>query len=199
MLELETLAASVGDRLKHAGQTVAVAESSTAGLISAALLAVPGASAYYRGGSVVYTLEARRELLGLRRADVEGLEPLTEAMVARFAERARAQLDATWGIAELGVAGPTPARYGHAAGVSVLAVDGPRPMTTMIQTGRADRVENMWAFTRAAIELLDAAVGGWCTRAYARRTCAHRLRRVERVSCARFVLVLCEARQAWLG
>lgn len=155
---LEPLAAELGQRLKALGHTVAVAESSTGGLISAALLAVPGASAYYRGGSVVYTLEARRELLGIRRADVEGLKPLTEEMVARFAARARVQLDATWAIAELGVAGPTPARYGHAAGISVLAIDGPNPKTLTIDTKSADREANMWHFTRAALDLMLSAL-----------------------------------------
>jgi len=95
MSSLAGPARDAAQALRAAGQTVAVAESSTGGLISAALLAVPGASAYYRGGSVIYTLEARRTLLGIRRADVAGLEPLTEAMAARFAEVARRQLDAT--------------------------------------------------------------------------------------------------------
>ena len=158
MSDLEELGRAAADSLVQAGATVAVAESSTGGLISAALLAVPGASAYYRGGSVIYTLEARRELLGIRRADVEGLEPLTEAMTARFAARARRQLAATWAVAELGVAGPTPARYGHAPGISVLAVDGPRPMTRVIQTGSDDREANMWRFTQAALELLVEAL-----------------------------------------
>lgn len=151
---LEPMAREAARLLKSQGQTVAVAESSTGGLISAALLAVPGASAYYRGGSVVYTLEARRELLGIRRADVEGLEPLTHAMVARFAEKARTQLDATWAIAELGVAGPTPARYGHAPGISVIAIDGPKPATITVETGSDDREANMWTFTREALDLL---------------------------------------------
>ena len=150
---------SVAERLKARQQTVAVAESSTAGLISASLLAVPGASAYFKGGSVVYTLESRRELLGIRRADVEGLEPLTEQMVLRFAEIARAQLDATWGIAELGVAGPAGARYGHPPGISVLAVVGPNDLSTTVTTGSDDREQNMWAFTAAAMQLFDAALG----------------------------------------
>jgi len=156
--ELSDLARSVAERLTESGETVAVAESSTGGLISAALLAVPGASAYYRGGSVIYTLESRRELLGITREDVRGLEPLTEAMVARFAQLARRQLDATWAIAELGVAGPTRARYGHPPGISVLAVDGPRPRTLAVETGSDDREENMWRFTRAAMDLLFQAL-----------------------------------------
>jgi nicotinamide-nucleotide amidase len=157
-MNLEQLGRPVAEKLIEAGATLAVAESSTGGLISAALLAVPGASAYFRGGSVIYTLEARRELLGIRRGDVEGLEPLTEAMTAQFAARARKQLDATWAVAELGVAGPTPARYGHAPGLSVIAVDGPRPMTRVIQTRSADREANMWRFTEAALELVVEAL-----------------------------------------
>ena len=158
MRNLEELGRPAAEILVATSATVAVAESSTAGLISAALLAVPGASAYYRGGSVIYTLEARRELLGIRRADVEGLEPLTEEMTARFAARAKEQLGATWAIAELGVAGPTPARYGHAPGISVLAIAGPVPMTRVIQTGSSDREANMWRFTEAALALLVEAL-----------------------------------------
>ncbi len=158
MPDLATYSAQAAAALQARGETVAVAESSTAGLISASLLAVPGASAYYAGGSVIYTLASRRELLGIRKADVAGLEPLTEAMVMRFAERARQQLDATWGIAELGVAGPTGARYGHPPGISVIGISGPTDSSIVIETGSANREENMWAFTRAALELLAAAI-----------------------------------------
>lgn len=148
----------VAGRLRQAGHTVAVAESSTGGLVSASLLAVPGASAWFLGGSVVYTARSRRELLGIGAEDVAGLEPLTEAMAARFAEIARRQLDATWGVAELGIAGPTGARYGHPPGISVIAVDGPVRLSATIETGSADREENMWRFTEAALALLDEAV-----------------------------------------
>ncbi len=155
MTELIRLSAVAGQLLKDTQQTIAVAESSTAGLISAALLAVPGASAYYKGGTVIYTLESRRELLGISREDVAGLEPLTKEMVLQFARRARAQLDADWGIAELGVAGPAGSRYGHPAGVSVLAVAGPTERATLIETHDENRERNMWAFTGAALELLE--------------------------------------------
>jgi PncC family amidohydrolase len=158
MNSLTDMAKDAGARLKERGETIAVAESSTGGLISAALLAVPGASAFYLGGTVIYTLEARRKILGLTRADVEGLEPLTEAMVLRFAEVAREQLNTTWAIAELGVAGPTGARYGHAPGLSVIAVDGPTPLCTTVSTGSSAREANMWAFTKQAIALLEQAL-----------------------------------------
>jgi nicotinamide-nucleotide amidase len=157
----ESLAAQavpLGEQLRNAKQTIAVAESSTAGLLSAALLSVAGASAYYRGGSVIYTLEARRTLLGLRGSDVAGLEPLSEPMVQRFAEVARAQLDSTWALAELGAAGPTGAHYGHPAGSCVLAVVGPKILTIELRTGSNDRLGNMLRFSQAALELLGAAL-----------------------------------------
>ncbi len=145
----------IGELLKSRGQTIAVAESSTGGLISASLLALPGASAYFQGGSVVYTLASRRELLRITAADVEGLEPLSEPMVRRFARRAREQLDTTWGLAELGAAGPTGARYGHPAGTSVLAVDGISTASITVKTGSDDREANMWAFATQALTLLE--------------------------------------------
>jgi nicotinamide mononucleotide (NMN) deamidase PncC len=107
---------------------------------------------------VIYTLESRRELLGINRSQVEGLEPMTEAMALRFAEVARAQLKATWSIAELGIAGPTGAPYGVDAGTSVIAVDGPQPMTITVATGSRDREENMWAFSAAAFQLFGRAL-----------------------------------------
>jgi PncC family amidohydrolase len=98
--------ARIGELLKTRGETVAVAESSTGGLVSASLLSVPGASAFFLGGRVVYTLVSRRELLEVTARDVEGLQPLSEPMVQRFARRAREQRGATWGVAELGAARP---------------------------------------------------------------------------------------------
>jgi PncC family amidohydrolase len=153
-----SIAAELGERLKAANQSVAVAESSTGGLISAVLLAVPGASAYFRGGSVIYTAVSRRELMGVKAEDVRGIEPLTETMAAHFARAARVQLDATWGIAELGAAGPTGTRYGHDAGTSVIAIDGPVDLSITVETGIGDREKNMWRFTEAAIELLTRAL-----------------------------------------
>jgi len=67
MKDLFELAAVVGEKLKARGETIAVAESSSGGLISAALLSVPGASAYYLGGAVVYTAKARMRLMEIPR------------------------------------------------------------------------------------------------------------------------------------
>jgi nicotinamide-nucleotide amidase len=155
---LSALAASLGARLKERGQTVAVAESSAGGLISAALLAVPGASAYFIGGAVIYTQAARRALLGVPDAEVQGIRSSTEAYALVKARRVRALLGTTWGLAETGATGPTGNRYGDAAGHACLAVAGPVERAITLETGRADREENMWAFARAALELFEAAI-----------------------------------------
>lgn len=158
-MNLSTDATSkIATLLIERGDTVSVAESSSGGLISAQLLSVPGASGYYRGGSVVYTLPSRRAFLTIPAERVEGLAPLTEEMVRVFADAAREKLDATWGVAELGAAGPTGSRYGHAAGTSVIGISGPVNMTTMVQTGNEDREGNMWAFAEAALALLLKAL-----------------------------------------
>lgn len=147
-------AAQIGRQLRDSQQTISVAESSTGGLISANLLSISGASAFFEGGSVVYTLASRRAFLELDKTKVKDLEPLTEAMVLEFAHAARQTLGTTWGIAELGAAGPSGSPYGHAAGTSVVGISGPLNRTVLIETGVDDRQNNMLAFTEAALQLL---------------------------------------------
>lgn len=156
---METLlprAAKAATLLKARGETLAVAESSTGGLISAALLAQPSASAYFRGGGVIYTRQARAGLLGIGDADLTGFRPSTERYAALLAERARERIaDSLWGLGETGATGPTGNRYGDAAGHSCIAVAGPggtRAIT--LETGSADRIANMRAFAAAALDLL---------------------------------------------
>ena len=158
MNELLPLARDVAEALKARRATVAVAESSTGGLISATLLAVPGASAYFLGGGVIYTVPARRALLGITDEMMRGLKPLSLEYVGLCARTVREKLGATWGVGELGAAGPAGTRYGHPPGISVLAVDGPLFLTRPVETGNGDREANMRAFTRAALELLLEAV-----------------------------------------
>jgi len=153
------LAETLGQRLKDAGQTVAVAESSSGGLISAALLAVPGASAYFLGGAVVYTGKARMSLLGLTRESVAGMRSSSEPYALLLARTARENFTADWGLSETGAAGPTGNPYGNAAGHSCLAVSGPVEMAVTLETGDADRAANMEAFARRAMELLLATMG----------------------------------------
>ena len=158
MLTLSRQAAAVAEILKARQQSVAVAESSTGGLIAAHLLAVPGASAYFMGGSVIYTMRARRELLGIDKTTLDAQTPLTESYVTLCAERMRERMRATWGVGELGATGPAGTPYGHPPGICVLAVVGPVTLTRRLETGSPDREANMEVFTRAALELLHEAL-----------------------------------------
>jgi PncC family amidohydrolase len=155
---LAPLAEALAERLKARGETIAVAESSSGGLISAALLAVPGASAYFLGGAVVYTGKARMALLGLRREDVAGMRSSSEPYALLLARTVRENLGATWGLSETGAAGPTGNGYGDAAGHSCLAVSGPAEMAFTLETGSGDRAANMEAFAKAALDLIGSAI-----------------------------------------
>jgi PncC family amidohydrolase len=156
---LAATAEALAERLKARKETVAVAESSSGGLISAALLAVPGASAYFLGGAVVYTGKARMSLMGLTREAVAGVRSASEPYALILARTARENLGATWGLAETGAAGPTGNPYGDAAGHTCLAVSGPVEMALTLETGSGDRAANMDAFAKAALELLRSAMG----------------------------------------
>jgi len=158
MNELGAMAATVAALLKDSKQTVAVAESSAGGLISAALLAIPGASAYFLGGGVIYTQGARRALLSVPDDAVKGIRASTEAYALVKARAIRERLGTTWGLSETGASGPTGNRYGDAAGHACLAVAGPVERAITVETGKADREANMWTFTRAALELLERCV-----------------------------------------
>ena len=157
MERLSSMAAALGALLKAEGGTVAVAESSAGGLVSAALLAIPGASAYYAGGGVIYTRDARRGLLGLPE-DVVAMRAATEEYALILARAMRQRLDATWGLCETGATGPAGNRYGDAAGHACIAVAGPLERALTLETGSADREDNMWRFAAASLELLEAAV-----------------------------------------
>ena len=156
MPDLTGPARAVAELLKARKETIAVAESSTGGVISASLLAIPGASAYYLGGTVIYTIKARNELLGLTKEALKAQTPLSEAYVSLCARTIRDKLGATWGIAELGATGPAGTQYGHPPGICVLAVEGPVSLTLRIENGRADREANMWAFAHAGLDLYIA-------------------------------------------
>lgn len=156
--ELIQLAAAVAERLQARGETVAVAESSAGGLIAAALLAVPGASAYFLGGAVAYTGAAKQRLVGLTAAEMAAGRAATEAHALLLARRARAALDATWGLGETGAAGPSGNRYGDPPGHTCVAVAGPAERAATLATGSADRAANMTAFALAALGLLRAAL-----------------------------------------
>ena len=157
MPDLTPLAATVGVLLKERRENVAVADSSAGGLISASLLSVPGASAYYVGGIVSYTGVSRGALLGISEEDMAriGMRASTEPYAALIAKTVREKFGTTWAVSETGASGPTGNRYGDASGHACFAVSGPVERTITLETGNSDREANMWAFTRAALELLE--------------------------------------------
>jgi nicotinamide-nucleotide amidase len=158
MPDLTPLATAVAELLKAAKQTLAVAESSAGGLISATLVSIPGASAYYIGGGVIYTSSSRRALLKVGDEAMTGMRASTEPYALLKARTVREQLAATWGLAETGASGPTGNRYGDAAGHACIAVTGPIERAITVETGKADREANMWTFTKAALDLLEACL-----------------------------------------
>ena len=154
MSELSVLAGAIGVVLKGQQQTIAVAESSAGGLINAALVAVPGASAFYLGGGVIYTKVGRTALLGIEAQDVKGMRSASEPYAQLLAKRVREKLGATWGLSETGASGPTSNSYGDAPGHACIAVSGPRELVLTVETASADREANMREFTRRALTLM---------------------------------------------
>jgi len=159
MDRLLPIAEKIAARLIERKETIAVAEGSAGGLISAALLAVPGASAYFVGGAVVYTGTARNVLAGIGADDMEGIRPASEPYAALLARQMCKQLNTVWGLAEAGAAGPTGNRYGDPAGHTCIAVAGPVERAITLRTGSDDRRANMFAFAQRALELLAEQLG----------------------------------------
>lgn len=160
MDRLSSLAETAAARLIARKETIAIAESSTGGLISAALLAVPGASAYFLGGAVVYTAAARTALLAITAADMEGMRPASEPYALMLARRVCEKHAAVWGLAETGATGPTGNRYGDPAGHVCIAIAGPVERSLTIQTGSSNRPDNMQTFAASALKLLSDALSG---------------------------------------
>lgn len=155
MSELSSLAASVGALLKQRQQTIAVSESACGGLISATLVAIPGASAYYVGGAVVYTRVGQLGLLQVPDEAMQNIRASSEPYALLNARTVRKSLDTTWALSETGASGPTGNRYGDSAGHACIAVSGPVERAITLETGDADREANMWVFARGALDLLE--------------------------------------------
>ena len=154
MKELVAIAENIAARLIERRQTIAVAESSTGGLISASLLAVPGASAYFLGSAVVYTRDARRILMDIPDEAMKGIRSASEAYATLLAGQIRQRFSSDWGLSETGATGPTGNRYGDAAGHCCMAVAGPQESAITLETGSADRLANMDVFASTALDLL---------------------------------------------
>jgi nicotinamide-nucleotide amidase len=154
MRDLIDIAEQIAARLVARKQTIAVAESSTGGLISAALLAVPGASAYFLGSAVIYTREARRILMDIPDEGMKGIRSASEPYAKLLASQIRNRFSSDWGLSETGATGPVGNRYGDPAGHSCMAIAGIKTGAITLETGSSDRLSNMHVFAETALELL---------------------------------------------
>lgn len=160
MDQLLPLAKKIGEKLKARKETIGISESSSGGLISAVLLAVPGASAYFMGGAVVYTGPAGIAFLDATKEKRGDIRSSSEPWALLAAELVRGRLRTSWGLAETGAAGPTGNRYGDAAGHTCVAVVGPEgKIARTFETASPDRIANMRAFAAEALKLLDEQLG----------------------------------------
>lgn len=158
MPDLTSLSESIGALLKETGESLSVSESSCGGLISATLVAVPGASAYYVGGAVVYTRIGQQGLLDVPESAMEGIRASSEPYAQLNARTIRERLGTTWAVSETGASGPTGNRYGDSAGHACIAVAGPVEKAITVETGDDNREDNMWVFAKAALDLLEECV-----------------------------------------
>lgn len=160
VLEIAELATQVGALLRSRGETISIAESSSGGLVSAALLSVPGASVYFLGGAVVYTRPAKTELLAVSDTILDEYRSASEPHALELARAAQQRLNADWGLAETGAAGPGGNRYGDAAGHVCVAIAGPVEFVRTFETGDSDRSANMQRFAEAALTLAKEFIEG---------------------------------------
>lgn len=158
MPDLNSTAASVGALLKEKGQNIAVSESSCGGLLSACLVSIPGASAYYVGGVTCYTRAAQKGLLQVPDEAMANMRASTEEYALLNARTVRQALGTTWALSETGASGPTGNRYGDASGHACIAVTGPVEKAITVETGSTDREANMWVFAQRAFDLLEQCV-----------------------------------------
>jgi nicotinamide-nucleotide amidase len=154
MKDLVAIAEQIAAKLIERRQTIAVAESSTGGLIAASLLAVPGASAYFLGGAVVYTRDARRILMDIPDDAMKGIRSASEPYAKLLASQMRTRFATDWGLSETGATGPAGNRYGDAAGHSCIGIAGLEPSAMTLETGNADRLANMHVFASTALNFL---------------------------------------------
>ena len=158
MPDLDPMATSVAAALREKQHTVSVSESSGGGLISACLVAVPGASDYYVGGVVSYTRDSQKEFLHVPEEAMQGVRASTEAYALLNARALREAVGTTWALSETGASGPTGNRYGDSAGHACIAVSGPVERSITVETGDSNREANMWVFARRALDLLEECI-----------------------------------------
>lgn len=158
MSNLGDLGIDVIMALKRRQETLSVSESSCGGLISASLVALPGASAYYVGGAVIYTRAAQKALLQISDVQMSDIRASSEPYALLNARAIRNSVGTTWALSETGASGPEGNRYGDSAGHACLAVAGPVESIITLETKDSDRVSNMWVFAKAGFGLLHKCI-----------------------------------------
>ena len=148
-----TLARSLIARLLERGETVATAESLTAGLVCATLTEVPGASAVVRGGLIVYATELKAVLAGVDEALLAQFGAVHPEVAAQLAEGARDRCRADWGLGLTGVAGPDP-QDGVVPGTVHVGIAGPGSRGVRTHWFEGDRASVRTKSVRAAFHLL---------------------------------------------
>lgn len=160
---LSELAAKAAELLKECGQTVTVFESTTAGMIQAALQAVPGASVYTTCGAVTYSSKKAVALLGAdmsvpRPADGAAYKESKNSWTQRVARHMISEVGATWCLSESGACGPTFNYPDVTAGFTSVFVTGPVEKGIMVDSPHCNREANMWSFAKAGLDLLAECV-----------------------------------------
>ena len=158
--DLHPQALRIAEALRARGEKVAVADGATGGLIMASLLTVPGALNFFKGGGVVYSFKTRNVLFDLPRDAYDGMVSASEDYALLQARAIRDRMGASWGIAESGSAGSSKHPMGVVSGRSVAAIAGPDGVEEVatLETDSDDRIDNMQAFTRNALNLLEQIV-----------------------------------------
>lgn len=154
------LAGNIAAALRERGQTIAVADGATGGLVSAGLLTVPGALDFFVGGGVVYSLRARDVLFALPRDAYKGMRGVTAEYALLQARAIRDNFGADWGLAESGSVGGSAHPTGARPGRSVAALVGPDGFerTATMQTKSDERLANMGFFAQNALNLAEDAL-----------------------------------------
>jgi nicotinamide-nucleotide amidase len=158
---VDPLAVRAHELLLARGETVATAESLTAGLLAVALTDVPGASATYRGGLVTYATDLKASLAGVDPALLASHGAVDPEVARQLAVGARDRLGASWGIALTGVAGPDP-QDGQPVGTVFVGIAGPSGFSAVHSLALSgDRAAIRTAATAAALGVLcDSLSGG---------------------------------------
>ncbi|MBY8859949.1 CinA family protein [Nocardia sp. CA2R105] len=152
-------AADLVRRLLSARATVATAESLTAGLLSATIAGVPGASAVLRGGLIVYATDLKHTLAGVDEHLLATEGPVAAGTAEQLAAGARRVCGADWGIGLTGVAGPD-SQDGHAVGTVFLGVSGPESTEVLRLKLAGDRWTIRLGAVHAAVTELARGLGG---------------------------------------